>query len=103
MSVEEEGDSVGSRNFFHGVWTSKDLGSGAPCLLCPLCALTRGVQPCEPCCAGVEGWVSWGAWLFPARELAPKGTRHCHLQSPLCVWFFCIPRAAEGWKDLGTG
>lgn len=56
MSVEEEEDSGGSRNFCHGVWISKDLGSGAPCLLCPLCALIGGVPPCEPCHAGVGGW-----------------------------------------------
>ena len=44
MSLEEEEHSGCSSNFFHGVWTSKDLGSGAPCLLCSSCALTGGVQ-----------------------------------------------------------
>lgn len=39
MSMEEEEHSGDSSNFFCGVWTRKDLGSGAPCLLCPSCAL----------------------------------------------------------------
>lgn len=81
MSVEEEEDSGGFRNFLHGVCTSKDLGSGAPCLLCLLCALIGGVQPCEPRQAGVGGWGELRG-LVPVWELAPEGTRHCHLQSP---------------------
>lgn len=40
--MEEEERSGGSSSFFSGVWTRKDLGSGALCLLCLSCALIGG-------------------------------------------------------------
>ena len=38
------------------------------------------------------------AWV-----LALRRARHCHGQSPSCVWVFCIPGTVEGRKDLGAG
>lgn len=66
ISIEDEEDSGGSRVFVHGVWTSKDLGSGVPCLLCPLCALIGGVQLCEPGRVGVGGWGELKGLVVPS-------------------------------------
>lgn len=66
MSMGGEEHCEGSSNFFCGVWTRKDLGLGAPCLLYPLCALIEGVQTSGPCHTGVGAEDRWRDLSVPS-------------------------------------